>query len=89
MKVVIDYSSAGLRLSAQAVAYLRRSRDNETELRNGLLDHCTLTSSLEAVIPPYPRSLRHHPELLELVKSLEMEWSPPPKGKRLRSDGDK
>lgn len=70
MKIVIDYSSGGLRLSAEAVERLRSGSISNAGPQGHLLDYCTLNSCSEAVIPPYPRQLRHHPELLDLIADL-------------------
>ncbi|WP_141104358.1 hypothetical protein [Noviherbaspirillum denitrificans] len=70
MKIVIDYSGDGLRLTAEAFEHLKACSTSDGSTHDHLLDHCTLTSYAVAVIPPYPRQLRHHPELLDLVSCL-------------------
>lgn len=70
MKIIIDYSGDGLRLTPEAVNFLSQRSTSHAEAVDHLLDHCILTHCSEADIPHYPCYLRHHPELLELVSRL-------------------
>jgi hypothetical protein len=70
MKIIIDYSGDGLQLTPEAVNLLNQRSTSDAGSVDHLLDYCTLTQHSEANIPYYPRSLRHHPELLELVSHL-------------------